>query len=66
MHLEYFFLENSYDFSDRIRLIKQGKEGGNDSDKVDEETVAIVDDLLEYHCMTATHHKRNLLIFNPL
>ena len=60
-----FFLlpENLNDFCDEIRLIIQNKEGGNDSFKVDEEMLAIIDKLLHYKCNSTTQLKNILISF---
>ena len=45
---------------DRLKLILQEKHGGNNSNLIDEEIVAIVDKLLEYKCITKKQHKQIL------
>ena len=46
---------------DRLRLLLQEKHGGNNSNLIDEEIVAIVDKLLEYKCITKKQHKQILI-----
>ena len=51
---------------DRLRLFLQEKHGGNNSNLIDEEIVAIVDKLLEYKCITKKQHKQILIKCNLL
>ena len=51
---------------DRLKLILQEKHGGNNSDLINEEIVAIVDKLLEYKCITKKQHKQILTKCNLL
>ena len=51
---------------DRFKLLLQEKHGGNNSNLIDEEIVAIVDKLLEYNCITRKQHKQNLIKCNLL
>ena len=51
---------------DRLRLLLQEKHGGNNSNLIDEEIVAIVDKLLEYKCITKKQHKQILIKCNLL
>ena len=51
---------------DRLKLLLQEKYGGNNSNLIDEEIVAIVDKLLEYNCITRKQHKRILIKCNLL
>ena len=41
---------------DRLKLLLQEKHGGNNSNLIDEEIVAIVDKLLEYKCISKKQH----------
>ena len=43
---------------DRLKLLLQEKHGGNNSSLIDEEIVAIVDNLLEYNCISKKQHKQ--------
>ena len=51
---------------DRLKLLLQEKHGGNNSNLIDEEIVAIVDKLLEYKCITKKQHKQILIKCNLL
>ena len=46
---------------DRLRLLLQKKHGGNISNLIDEEIVAIVDKVLEYKCISKKQHKQILI-----
>ena len=46
---------------DRLRLLLQEKHGGNNSDLINDEIIAIVDKLLEYKCISKKEHKQNLI-----
>ena len=45
---------------DRLRLLLQEKQAGNNSDIINQEIGAIVDKLLEYRCISKKQHKQNL------
>ena len=51
---------------DRLKLLSQEKHGGNNSNLFDEEIVAIIDNLLEYKCISKQQHKQNLIKCNLL
>ena len=51
---------------DRLKLLLQEKHAGNNSDIINDETVAIVDKLLEYKCISQKQHKQNLIKCNLL
>ena len=44
----------------RLKLLLQKKQAGNNSDLINQETVAIVDKLLEYKCITKKQHNQIL------
>ena len=44
--------------SNRLILLLQEKQAGNNSNKINEEIVAIVDKFLEYKYITPTQHKK--------
>ena len=46
---------------DRLKLLLQEKHGGNNSNLIDEEIVAIIDKLLEYKCLSKKQHKQILI-----
>ena len=50
----------------RLKLLLQEKLAGNNSDKINDEIVAIVDKLLEYKCISKKQHKQKLLKCNLL
>ena len=51
---------------DRLKLLLQEKHGGNNSNLIDDEIVAIVDKLLEYKCISKKQHKQILIKCNLL
>ena len=51
---------------DRLKLLLQEKHGGNNSNLIDEEIVAIVDKLLEYKRISKKQHKQILIKCNLL
>ena len=51
---------------DRLKLLLQKKHGGNNSNLIDEEIVAIIDKLLEYKCISKKQHKQTLIKCNLL
>ena len=51
---------------DRLKLLLQEKHAGNNSDLINQEIVAIVDNLLEYKCITKKQHKQILIKCNLL
>ena len=61
-----FLSENADELCDRLKLLLQEKHGGNNSNLIDEEIVAIVDKLLEYKCISKKQHKQILIKCNLL
>ena len=53
-----FLSSDPDEFCNRLRLLLQGKQAGNNSDIINEEIVAIVDNLLEYKCLSKKQHKQ--------
>ena len=51
---------------DRLKLLLQEKHGGNNSNLIDEEIVAMIDKLLEYKCISKKQHKQILIKCNLL
>ena len=51
---------------DRLKLLLQEKHGGNNSNLIHEEIVAIIDKLLEYKCLSKKQHKQILIKCNLL
>ena len=65
--LEKIFLSSDPDeLCERLKLLLQEKHAGNNSDKINEEIVAIVDKLLEYKCITKKQHKQIIYKCNLL
>ena len=50
----------------RLKLLLQEKQAGNNSDIINNEVVAIVDVLLKYKCITKKQHKQILIKCNLL
>ena len=48
----------------RLKLLLQEKQAGNNSDIINDEIVAIVDKLLEYKCISKKQHKQILFKCN--
>ena len=46
---------------DRLKILLQEKHGGNNSDMINDEIVAIVNKLLEYKCLSKKQHKQMLI-----
>ena len=57
-----FLPSNADDLCDRLTLILQKKHARNNSNIINVESVAIVDKLLEYKCMSKEQHKQTLKI----
>ena len=51
---------------DRLKLLLQEKHGGNNSNIIDEEIVAMFDKLLQYRCISKKQHKQILIKCNLL
>ena len=59
----------SYDadeLCERLKLLLQEKHAGNNSEIINEEIVVIVDNLLEYKCITKKQHNQILIKCNLL
>ena len=61
-----FLSENPDELCDRLRLLLQEKHGGNISNIINDEIVAIVDKLLECKCISEKQHKQILTKCNLL
>ena len=61
-----FLSSDPNELCDRLKLLLQEKNGGNNSNLIDEEIIAIVDKLLEYKCISKKQHKQILLKCNLL
>ena len=61
-----FLSSDANELCDRLKLLLQEKNAGNNSDIIIDEIVAIVDKLLEYKCISKKQHKQILLKCNLL
>ena len=61
-----FLSTDSNEFCDRLKLLLQEKQAGNNSDKINDQIVAIVDKLLEYKCKFRKQPKPFLIKCNLL
>ena len=57
-----FLSSDPNELCDRIKLLLQQKQAGNNCNIFNVEIVAIVDKLLEYNCMSKKQHKQILII----
>ena len=56
-----FLSSDHNELCDRLNLLLQEKHAGNNSKKINDEIVAIVDKLLEYKCLSKKQHKQTLI-----
>ena len=61
-----FLSSDPDDFCDRLKLLLQEKQGGNNCDIIKQEIVVIVDKFLEYKCISKNQHKQLLIKGNLL
>ena len=61
-----FLSENADELCDRLKLLLQEKHGGNNSDLINDEIVAIIDKLLEYKWIAKKQNKQILIKCNLL
>ena len=61
-----FLSSDPDELCDRLKLLLQEKQAGNNSDIINDEIVAIVDKLLEYKCIIKKQHKQILIKCNLL
>ena len=61
-----FLPENHNERCDRLKLLLQEKQAGNNSNITNEKTVAIIDKLLEYKCISMKQHKQIFILCNLL
>ena len=59
-----FLSSDPDELCDRLKLLLQEKNAGNNSDIINDEIVSIVDKLLEYKCITKKQHKQILIKCN--
>ena len=56
-----FLSFDANELCDRIKLLLQEKQAGNNSDIINDEIVAINDKLLKYKCISKKQHKQILI-----
>ena len=56
-----FLPEKSHEFCDRLELLLQKKQAGNNSGIMNEETFAVADKLIEYKSISTKEHKFSLV-----
>ena len=61
-----FLSSDPDELCDRLKLLLQEEYGGNNSDIINDESVAIIDKLLEYKCISKKQHKQILINCNLL
>ena len=61
-----FLSSDGDELCNRLKLLLQEKQAGNNSDKINQKIVAIIDNLLEYKCISKKQHKQSLIKFNLL
>ena len=61
-----FLPSDTNELCDRLKLLLQQKQTGNNSDIFDNEIVEINDKLLEYKCISKRQHKQSLFKCSPL
>ena len=59
-----FLSSDPNELCDRLKLLLQEKQSGNNSYIINEEIVVIIDKLLEYKCITKKQHKQILIKCN--
>ena len=61
-----FLSSDADELCERLKLLLQDKNAGNNSEIINEEIVVIVDKFLEYKCITKKQHKQILFKCNLL
>ena len=61
-----FLSSDPHELCDRLKLLLQEKNSGNNSNVIDEEIIAIIDKLLEYKCISKKQHNQILIKCNLL
>ena len=61
-----FLSENPDELCNRLKIFLQEKHAGNNSSKINDETIAIVEKLLEYKSISQKEHKQILIKSNLL
>ena len=61
-----FLSSNPDELCNRLKLLLQEKQAGNNSDIINQEIVAIIDKLVQYKCISKKQQKQNLIKCNLL
>ena len=61
-----FLSSDPNELCDRLKLLLQEKQAGNNSDIINDEIIAIIDKLLEYKCISRKQHRQILIKCNLL
>ena len=61
-----FLSSDPDELCNRLKVILQEKQAGNNTDLINEEIVVILDKLLEYRCITEKQHEQISIKCNPL
>ena len=61
-----FLSSDPNELCDRLKVLLQEKQAGNNSDIINEEIIAVVEKLLEYKCISKKQHKQILIKCNLL
>ena len=64
--VETFLLSDLDELCDRLKLLLEEKQAGNNSYLINEEIVVILDNMLENKCINRKHHNQNLIECNLL
>ena len=59
-------LSDSKELCDRLKFLLQEKQAGNNSEMINDEIIAIVDNFLEYKCISEKQLEQLLIICNLL
>ena len=62
-----FLSSDPNELCDRLKLLLQEKHAGNNSNKINDEIVVIIDKLFEYKCISKKQHKKiylNVIYYN--
>ena len=61
-----FLPSDADELCDRVKLLLQEKQAGNNPEIINKEIVVKVDELLDYKCISKKEHKQHLLKCNLL
>ena len=59
-----FLSSDPNELCNRLKILLQEKQAGNNSDIINQEIIVIIDKLLEYKCISKKQHKQNLIKCN--